>query len=284
MISLRSLKRTLAVLMILRAGAAAGQSAPPSSGPPPGSANSAPSTPPATHGIEDVDAAPLGGSIAVPLPQQRQRMLRKYDMPELTGARQAIGSQLIEGRLPRPLADYRVIEKHIEQRLSLFEGGLTVVTMQGAGGTIRKKVLIPAEAVERYLRPLRSPSLRLLSPTPPRDGRKAALRTYAPDGSVTQISFDPMGTLPKELHDAVLPLEDLLRAMSEDRAVTSSVAGYEPKIGDQLVGDDRRTYRVERIIKDGDIVVLHCTSQPTLLYVAKKDLYNYFVGSRAATR
>lgn len=272
-----------AVLTLGWAAAAAGQSAPPKIGPPPTNAGTPPPAAAPSHGIEDVDPAPLGGSIAVPLPQQRQRMLKKYDMPELAGARQAIGSQLIDGQLPRPLADYVVHEDFVEQRLSLFQGGLTVISMNGPGGTIRKKVIIPEDALATYLKPLRSPAIRQLSPTAPRDGRRASLRIYDDGGQPFEVNFDPMGTIPKTLRDAVVPLEDLLRAMSEDRNVTSSVAGYEPKVGDQLVGDDRRTYRVERIIPDGDIVVLHCTSQPTLLYVAKKDLYNYFVGSRTAS-
>jgi hypothetical protein len=271
-----------ATLMTLWVVAAAGQSAPPVAGPPPSNAGDPAPAATKSHGIEDVDPAPLGGSIAVPLPQQRQRMLKKYDMPELAGARQAIGSQLINGELPRPLADYIVREDRIEQRLSLFEGGLTVINMSGGGGTIRKKVIIPEDALASYLKPLHSEAFRETVPTPPRGGRRAVLRVYAEGSAPVEITFDPMGTLPKTLRDAVGPIEDLLRAMSEDRAVTSSVAGYEPKVGDQLVGDDRRTYRVERIIPDGNIVVLHCTSQPTILYVAKKDLYNYFVGSRAS--
>ena len=95
-------------------------------------------------------------------------------------------------------------------------------------------------------------------------------------------TFDPMGTLPKRLADQVLPLEDLLRALYEDRAVTNTVAGYKPKAGDELVGDDRRIYRVERVV-DGRLVELRCLSQPMRLYVAAKDLYLYFIGTPGAS-
>jgi hypothetical protein len=233
------------------------------------------------HDISQVEPAPLGGAIAVPIPPAQQRRMKKYDMPELTGARQAIGSQLIEGRLPRPLVDYIVQQSNVRQRLSIFEGGLTVIDMRGAGGIIHKKVVIPPDAAQVYLKNVKPEVIRALRLTPPRDDRQAILQVYDEAGVKTAIAFDPLSTIPKRLQDGVLPLEDLLRAMSEDRTVTSSLPGYEPKVGDELVGDDRKTWRVERIVNDGDIVVLHCTSQPTLLYVAKKDLYNYFVGSRA---
>ena len=58
----------------------------------------------------------------------------------------------------------------------------------------------------------------------------------------------------------------------------TNIAGYEPKLGDELVGDDNKIYRVERIIEDKQVVQLRCTTQPTVIFVAKRDLYNYFVG------
>lgn len=234
----------------------------------------------APHDISQVDPAPIGGSIAVPLPPQSERRYKKYDMPELTGSRQAIGSQLIDGRLPRPLVDFSVQDANVSQRLSLFEGGLAVVNMTGAGGTIRKKVVIPEEAVAIYLKGIQPAALAHLDLKKPSDGRSASLRVYAQDGEPFVLAYDPLSTLPKALHEGLLPLEDLLRAISEDRTVTSTVAGYQPKVGDELVGDDRKTYRVQRVLDDGRVVELHCTSQPTILYVAAKDLYNYFVGAR----
>ncbi len=95
--------------------------------------------------------------------------------------------------------------------------------------------------------------------------------------------FDPAAALPRVMNDEITPLRDLLRAITEDRTVTNSVAGYMPKEGDELVGDDRKVYRVMRIMNDS-IVELRCLSQPTTIYVAVKDLYNYFIGTTGAAQ
>ncbi len=244
--------------------------------------NPPPEPPPTPHDISKVDPAPLGGAIATPLPESEARQLRKYDIEELAGSRQAIGSQLIDGRLPLPLLDYHVRSSAIDQRLSFFEGGLVVVRMSGAGGTIQKRVIIPPDAMKKYLE-LASPAtvtkIEKSHLTAPQPNRAASLRVYkSKELDFVERTFDPAGSEPKSLHDALMPLEDLLRAISEDRAVTSTLPNYEPKVGDELVADDRKTWRVERIITNGDIVELRCTSQPTVMYVSKKDLYNYFVG------
>ncbi|HEV7919430.1 MAG TPA: hypothetical protein VGR02_01430, partial [Thermoanaerobaculia bacterium] len=213
----------------------------------------------------------------------QQRRLKKYEIPELVGARQVIGSQLIDGRLPKPVLDYAIRNGAIEQRISFFEGDLVVVSMSGAGGTIRKKLILPSDAMKAYMRYAAASTLRTIRQDAlnrPAPDRLARLRIYEDDLPVERV-FDPVGTLPKPLGDAVAPLGDLLRAISEDRNVTSSVANYEPKLGDELVGDDEKTYRVERIIEDSGVVLLRCLTQPTTIYVAKKDLYNYFIGARA---
>lgn len=234
----------------------------------------------APHDITKVDPAPLGGAIATPLPESQARKLRKYNIEELAGSRQAIGSQLVDGRLPKPMLDYHVRSSALDQRLSFFEGGLVVVRMSGAGGTIQKRVIIPPDAMKKYMDLASADRVEHIAKndlTAPQPNRAASFRVYRRDGYVER-TFDPAGSQPKSLHDALMPLQDLLRAISEDRAVTSTLPNYDPRVGDELVADDRKTWRVERIITNGDIVELHCTSQPTVMYVAKKDLYNYFVG------
>lgn len=261
--------RCLALFLILAPFPALSQSTPPP--PPP--------EPETGHDISKVDPAPLGGAIAVPLPKSQQRRLKKYEIPELVGARQAIGSQLIDGELPRPLLDYFASDGQIDQRISFFEGNLVVVRMAGAGGTIQKRVIIPDDAMKKYLGAASPATLRRITDedvSEPRHNRRAFLRVYEKSQVVERV-FDPSGSRPRTLHDAVAPLEDLLRAISEDRTVTSTVAGYEPVVGDELVADDRKVYRVERVMKDGT-VQLRCKSQPTVIFIAKKDLYNYFVG------
>src|SRR5439155_26211277 len=81
-----------------------------------------PSDPP--HDISQVDPAPLGGAISVPLPERERKRLQRYEIPELVGSRQALGSQLIDGRLRQPIIDYVTEQGPIHQRLSVFEGGL----------------------------------------------------------------------------------------------------------------------------------------------------------------
>ncbi|MDP9360174.1 MAG: hypothetical protein M3P29_01850, partial [Acidobacteriota bacterium] len=61
---------------------AAAQSQPPQTQPEVHGLEAAPSQNP-THDITMVDAAPLGGAIAIPLPERERKKLSKYDIPEL---------------------------------------------------------------------------------------------------------------------------------------------------------------------------------------------------------
>lgn len=205
-------------------------------------------------------------------------MMKKYDIPDLAGAQQALGSQLIDGRLPRPLVDYLTQEGAVEQRISVFEGGLVVINMTGAA-TIRKRMLIPPDALTAYTAATSAKSLRKVdasSLASPESARRSQLRVYDDDGTYVERVFHPGRVLPKPLADQILPLRDLLRAISEDREVTSSIAGYEPRPGDELVADDHKIYRVARVF---DLVVeLRCLTVPTTIFVAKKDLSQYFIG------
>jgi hypothetical protein len=232
----------------------------------------------AQHDITQVEPAPSGTAMATPIPMRRG--WKKYDIPDLAGAQQAIGSQLIEGRLRKPLLDYITAEGAVEQRVSIFEGGLVVVNMTGAS-TIRKKMLIPESALQSYVAAVSPTTLEavdqhwLALPEPMHHSR---LRVYAADGKFVERVFNPTRILPKPLNDQITPLRDLLRAVSEDRSVTSSVAGYEPKPGDELVADDQKIYRVLRVVDGSNVVELKCLDAPTTIYVMKKDLHLYFVG------
>ena len=236
------------------------------------------------HDISQVDAVNPDAIIAIPLPPKSQRQMKKYESPELVGARQALGSQLIEGELPRPLLDYVTKSGLVEERLSMFDGGLIVVSMSGAGGNMHKKLLIPTDALVAYRRAAAPEKLELIrngDVSKPVPERHALLRIYRADGTHVELQFDPSGSVPKSLADEIRPLEDLLRVVAEDRTVTSTVAGYEPKVGDELVGDDQRIWRVERVTDQG-LIQLHCTGQPTIVYIDKHFLYNYFIGKRSA--
>lgn len=234
----------------------------------------------AQHDISKVAPAPPDAAISTPMPDGRR--MKKYDVPDLAGAKQALGSQLIDGRLPKPLIDYYSREGSIEQRVSIFEGGLVVLNMTGAA-TIRKRLIIPPDALKIYVVATAPSKLRTIDArtlAAPENTRRALLRVYDTDGTHVERVFHPGAVLPKSLSDLVLPMRDLVRAVSEDRTVTSSVAGYEPKPGDRLVADDQRTWRVVRIVDAAGVVELECLDAPTTMYVAKKDLHLYFIGAK----
>jgi hypothetical protein len=233
----------------------------------------------AQHDITQVETASPESAISTPTPSTRG--WKKYDVPDLAGAQQAIGPQLLDGRLRKPLMDFLVSEGLVEQRVSIFEGGLVVVNMTGAA-TIRKKMLIPQDALDAYIRnvsPARLRTVDTFALTPPDRSSRGLLRVYEDDGRHVERLFNPSRVLPKDLNDQIAPLRDLLRAVSEDRDVTSSVAGYEPKPGDELVADDQKVYRVVRVVEGANVVELKCLSAPTSIYVAKKDLHLYFIGA-----
>ena len=159
-----------------------------------------------------------------------------------------------------------------------------VIDVRGAGGPIRKKVIIPQDALQNYLKSVATVTTVAQSDlAPPRDDRRGLLRLYSAPGHFTERMFDPVAALPRVFNDEITPLRDLLRAITEDRGVTNTVAGYMPKEGDHLVGDDRKVYRVMRVMNDS-IVELRCLSQPTTIYVEVKDLYNYFIGTTGAAQ
>lgn len=233
----------------------------------------------AQHDISKVEPAPPDAAVATPGPRKQNK---KYDVPDLDGARQALGSQLIDGRLRKPLIDYLAVSGGVEQRVSIFEGGLVVLNMTGASA-IRKKVLIPDHALSEYRKAVNVRALRAVDPNslmkPPPD-RRAQLRVYADDGTYIERVFDPGRVLPKQLDDPVAPMRDLLRAISEDREVSSSVAGYLPKPGDELVADDQKVYRVVRVVDPPGVIELKCLSAPTTMFISKKDLYQFFIGAK----
>jgi len=234
----------------------------------------------AQHDITQVEPAPPDAAIATPIPMRRG--MKKYDIPDLAGAQQALGSQLLDGRLRKPVLDFVTTEGSLTQRVSIFEGGLVVVNMTGAA-TIRKKVLIPPDALSQYTKAISTKTLDLIDerqlPVPDHDSR-SVIRVYGADGTHVERTFNPKHVLPNDLNEQVSPVRDLLRAVSEDRDVTSSVAGYDPKPGDELVADDRKVYRVVRVVPSSDPVVeLKCLDAPTTIYVAQKDLHLYFVGA-----
>src|SRR4029079_13590519 len=125
-----------------------------------------------------VDPAPPGTAIATPIPEKRG--MKKYDIPDLAGAQQALGSQLLDGHLLRPLIDYLIRDGGVEQRISIFEGGLVVINMSG-GAIIRKRRLTPLDALNGYTKATTVANLRAIDPTflaMPEPSLRSQLRVY----------------------------------------------------------------------------------------------------------
>ncbi len=233
--------------------------------------------------ISTVDPAPLGGAIAVDIPEESNIDQSQFEIPELSGARQAIGSQLVDGELPRPLADYSVRLPELTQRITLFRNGLVAIRISARDGVLAKKIILPEDALTNYQKELTTASLNDVQQqflTVPIKGSLATLRVYEGNGSWVERKFDPTVMLPASLARQRTIMEDLLRAVAQDREVSSSVAGYRPSVGDQLVSSDRKVYEVTRLMQAGAMVELRCLSEPTRIFVASKDLHNLFIGSR----
>ena len=250
----RAARWLLVTILALSAGPGFGQIAtPPKSGEKP-------------HDVALTDTLPISGT-------------------ELASAYQVVGPQRINGNLRRPLLDYSVRNGAVLRRLSFFEGGLVCVHMKDAVADIQKKLLLPDESAKEYLAHL---SLARLNEIPADmfafgslGERNGALRIYSGDRFVER-TFDPSVALPKAFSDLIMPLEDFLQTISDASRIASRITGYQPRVGDHLVGDDRSTYEVVRIFGDDSVIELRRDNQPTTMFVAKKDLHNYFIGSRKA--
>jgi len=224
-----------------------------------------------------------GTAIAIPRPDPRDHDPEKYEIPELSGASSGRGSHLVGGALPRPVLHYIVRLPGILQRMTIFENGLVVVHVNNDGTTIMKQLVLPLDAVATYRTHVSPAGLEVIQEngrdSGPSPGR-SVIRSYRDDGSFVERSFDPTLILRAELTQKKIILDDLLRALAEDREVSNPLTGYRPKLGDVLVADDQKSYKITRIIDQGTIVELTCTTDPLKMYVSSKELYNYFIGKR----
>lgn len=243
-----------------------------------------PSLIPAQSSAEPHSPSP-GAAIATQRPDEREFDPKEYDIPELNGVEVARGSFLVNGKLPRALADYTAEVSGIKQHISIFENGIVSINMEGAGGTIRKKVLLPPDALGRYREALSAEALvdePYGNAGPNND--KALLRIYREDGTWAERRFNPTLIQSATMAKPLTILSDLLRALSEDREVTNTLTNYVPRVGDQLISDDEHIYRVVRLLDGGNYVELMSTRDPLTLYVAAKDLNQYFVGKRRVAK
>jgi len=229
------------------------------------------------------DPSASGTAIAIPRPDARNQDPERYEIPELAGASTAKGSHLVNGALPRPVLHYVVRMPRLLHRMTIFENGLVVVHVDNGGASIRKQLVLPLDAVATYRTSISPASLELIRDdardSGPGPGR-GVIRSYRDDGTFVEKSFDPTLILRADLTQKKIILDDLLRALAEDREVSNPMTGYRPKLGDVLVADDQKSYKITRLIDEGAIVELTCTTDPLKMYVSSKDLYNYFIGKK----
>lgn len=223
-----------------------------------------------------------GAAISIPVPDVSSREFREYEVVELAGARPASESLLVDGRLPAAIIDYDSYLTPLRQRLTLFENGVVAVDMRGAGGTIRKRVLLPPDATAAYREFFSAKTLEAFQPHDEglveRD--QAMLRITPPGGEPVERKFRVTAMLPEPIERFRQVLQDVLRALVEDREVTNPITGWVPALGAVLVGDDQRSYRVVRLIQQGEVLELVSTTEPVRRFVAQKDLHLHFIGVR----
>lgn len=225
-----------------------------------------------------------GTAISVPLPDLDSRKFRKYEVVELSGALPVGGSLLVDGELPAPIVDYLTRLRSIRQRVSIFENGVISVELSGAGGRVEKKVLMPPDAVASYREFFASCDLGSFRPIDQgSEDDRVTIRLFDPDGGSIEKRFPATALIPENVERMRLVLDDLLRALSEDREVTNPISLWEPREGDTLLGGDQKTYRVVRLLQ-GEFIELVCTTEPVRRFVPIKDLHLYFVGAVPSNR
>lgn len=221
----------------------------------------------------------LGTAISIPTPDEHRLDTRNYNTAELNGAAPAIGSQLIDGRLPRPLLDYGSASSGSLQRISFFEGGLVVLHVEAGGARLRKRVRFPAGAVDVYLDLLSPRQMEMLAKSDmglaiSKDS--GYIRRYREDGSPVGVDFSNSRVLPAEIQRLRSVLDDLVRILAEDREVTNPMIVYKPRLGDKLIGEDQKLYKVTGIRNEGTLLELTSTKEPITIFVATKDVFTHF--------
>jgi hypothetical protein len=221
----------------------------------------------------------LGTAISIPTPEENRLDTRNYNTAELNGAAPALGSQLIDGRLPRPILDYGSRSTGSLQRISIFEGGLVVVHIDAGGARLRKRVHIPPGAIDIYLSLLSTKQIEALAKFDmglaiSKD--TAYLRRYRDDGTSVEVRFANSRILPEDIQRLRTVLDDLVRILSEDREVTNPMIAYKPRLGDKLIGDDQKLYQVTAIKNEGTLLELRSTKDPITIYVSTQDVYTTF--------
>ena len=220
-----------------------------------------------------------GIAISVPLPDLDARKFRRYEVIELSGAMPVDGSLLIDGRLPAVIVEYVSQLGTIRQRVTIFENGVVSIELSGVGGRVEKKVLMPADAVAAYRAFFETCEIERYRPLDEgTDQDRVTMRLVPREGDAIVKRFPATSLVPENVERMRLVLDDLLRALSEDREVTNPISLWTPREGDTLLGGDQKSYRVVRLLQ-GEFIELVCTTEPVRRFVPIKDLHLYFVGA-----
>lgn len=222
----------------------------------------------------------LGAAISIPKPDEGEIDEEAYTSPELTDTRPAIGSQLIDGRLPSPRLDYSIVTPKSLQRLSFFEQGLVVLHMKAGDANLRKRMLLPEGALDEYLR-LFTPedALRVSHDEILTNGitdDRGIIRVYRDDGTHEQVVFSNSRVLPASVQQLRSTLDDLIRILAEDRGATNPLANYSPRIGDKLISEDLKLFEITAMAQEGRIIEFTGLQEPIRVYVDRDDIPAYF--------
>lgn len=220
-----------------------------------------------------------GTAISVPLPDLDSRKYRRYQVIELAGAMPVDGSFLVDGRLPEVVVDYVSQLGKVRQRVSIFENGVVSIELSGVGARVEKKVLMPPDAVAAYRDFFETCEIESYRPLDQgTDHDRVTLRLARRGRDAVEKRFPATSMVPENVERMRLVLDDLLRALSEDREVTNPISLWTPREGDTLLGGDQKSYRVVRLLQ-GEFIELVCTTEPVRRFVPIKDLHLYFVGA-----
>ncbi|MGH9458533.1 MAG: hypothetical protein ACRD2J_12950 [Thermoanaerobaculia bacterium] len=218
-----------------------------------------------------------GAAISVPLPIDPKR-LAQYDIVELAGAR-AADEAMLEGPRSPLVVEYVTVLASIRQRLAIYENGLVEVDLEGTGADLRKRVVIPEDAVTEYEKFFATCDLETFTPWDAGDPARNQVVLRLGDGAAAiERRFRATTVVPAHVERLRQVLHDVLRALCEDRTATNPIANYEPVVGDVLIADDQKTYRIVRLINDGEYTELLNTKLPLRLVVTTADLHLYFIG------
>jgi hypothetical protein len=223
-------------------------------------------------------------TISIPVPQLSDKEMVNYHVVELAGATPVGDDLLIDGRLPKVLINFTARLEEVYQRLTIFENAVLALEMEGDGWRMSKRVRIPEQALDGYREFFTPRELERFRPwsqgDPARD--QTVLRITAGETTVER-KWASTAVIPEQIERLRLVLQDVVRALSEDREVTNPMAGYDASVGDVLLGDDQKRYRVVGILQQGNLLELQSLTEPVRRFVAKKDLHLYFVAADSAT-